>query len=188
MNWLRLHRRSALIVGATLILPLLLYINTLLSLVGMRQAFQAEIDGLTPRIARLQGLVEHEAQLQSSSGDIEKKVVNLVYPATQDRTTVSASLQKDVRQILTDAGLSVSNSQVLPVREREAFDYIAVKLTVSGDVPSLDAALAAIAAFMPLVLVESLDVWPKRLSRRAVGTDNQSINATLQLLSLRSLQ
>ena len=193
MNWLRSHQRSAWIIGLTLLLPALLYANTLFGMLELRQEYQSEIDGLEPRIARLQGLIDHEDQLRAAAGEVGKRVVNLVYPAAEDRATVSANLQKDARQILMDAGLSVSNSQVMPVREKDLFDYIGVKLTVTGSIAGLNAALAGIGDYRPIVLVESLDVWPKRDSRRGSrsarpGGGEQTISATLQLLSLRAAQ
>ena len=93
-----------------------------------------------------------------------------------------------MRQILVEAGLSVSNSQVLPVREEGVFDYIGLKLTVTGSVASLDAALAAIAAYRPLLLTESLDMWPNRTRGRKGEADQQTVSASLQLLSLRAVQ
>ncbi|MEH6637627.1 MAG: type II secretion system protein GspM [Halioglobus sp.] len=188
MNWIRSHKRSASIVGLTLLVPVFLYLNALFGLLGMRHNYQSEIDGLEPRIARMQGLLQHEQQLGEAAAKVDKQVVNLVYAATADRATVSAALQTDVRQILVDAGLSISNSQVMPVREKEAFDYISVKLTVTGSLASLDAALITLAGYMPLVLVESLEVWSARASRRNKVSKEQTINATLQLLSLRAAQ
>lgn len=188
MNWWQLHRRSAVIVALTLLLPALFYMSTVWSLLGTRSQYQTEIDALQPRIGRLRGLLEHEDQLRASTAAIDQQVLNLVYPASDDRTTVSAQLQTDVRQLLVTAGLSVSNSQVLPVRERDTFDHVAVRVTVTGSLLGLDAALSAIADYTPVILVESLDVWPKRQSRRASGAGEQTINATLQLLSLRAVQ
>jgi general secretion pathway protein M len=188
VSWLRSNQRSAWIIGLTLTIPALLYLNALLGLLSMRQGYQSEIDALAPRIARLQGLTEHEDQLRESAIRVDKRVGKLAYPATEDRATVSARLQKNVRQIFVEAGLSVSNSQVLPVREENAFDYIGLKLTVTGDVAALDAAMAAVAGYTPLLLVESLDVWPARGSSRKSNTKVQTINASLQLLSLRAVQ
>ena len=188
MNWLKSNQRAGWIIGLTLIIPVVLYLNVLLSLLGMRQGYQADIDRLEPRIARLQGLIEYEDQLRDSAARVDKQVVNLAYPATTDRATVSATLQTNIRQLLVEAGLSVSNSQVLPVREKDAFDYIGLKLTVTGDVASLDAALAAITGYLPMLLVESLEVWPARANRRKDAIEVQEISASLQLLSLRAIQ
>jgi general secretion pathway protein M len=188
MSWLRSNQRSAWIIGLTLLIPVLIYLNVLLGLLSLRQGYQAEIDTLAPRIARLQGLIEYEDQLRDSALEVDKQMVNMVYPATEGSAAASTRLQKNVRQIFVEVGLSVSNSQVLPIREKNAFDYIGLKLTVTGDVAALDAAMIAIAGYTPLLLVESLDVWPARGSSRQGKTGVQTISASLQLLSLRAVQ
>ena len=188
MTWLRTHQRTAWICGLTLLLPALLFFDLLVSLWGLRQDVQAEIDRLQPRIARLQGLVDYEDQLREVAGKVGSRVLDLVYPAAEDRAEVAATLQKDVREILTEAGLSVTNSQVLQTRERGNFDYVGVKLTVSGDLVALDEALAGLARHLPLVLVEALDVYVKRRSRNKDEPEQQLITASIQLLSLRSAE
>ena len=93
--------------------------------------------------------------------------------------------QTSVRQILSEAGLTISNSQVLPVREQDDFDYISIRLTVEGDLSALDAALNDIAKFRPLLLVETLEMRSLRSGRMAKGA--QIITASLQLFSLRAI-
>lgn len=188
MNWLRSHRRTAWICGLTLLLPVVLFFNALLGLWDVRQEAQAGIDRIQPRLARLQGLINFEDQLREAAEKVDTQVAELVYPATEDRTTVAAELQSQVRDIFGDAGLSVTNSQVLPVREQGNFDYIGVKLTVRGELPALDAALAGLATYLPLVLVESLDVYPARAGRGKDRIEQQVITASLQVLSLRAAQ
>lgn len=185
MNWLRSHKRIAWVCGLTLLLPLFVYLNTLFGLWEMRIAYQSDIDHLTPRIARLQGITGYEGQLRDSAAQGSKEVVKRVYPASGDRATVSAQLQTNARHIFSEAGLTVSNSQVLPLREQENFDYISIRLTVEGDLSALDTALAEIADFRPLLLVESLDMRPLRSGRKVKGA--QVVSATLQLLSLRAI-
>ncbi|MEZ5572074.1 MAG: type II secretion system protein GspM [Halioglobus sp.] len=184
MSWLRSHRRVAWICGLTLLVPLLFYTNALLGLVEMRSTYQSEIDSLNPRIARLRGMIGFESQLRDSSAQGMQEVAELVYPASRDRATVSAELQTSVREILSNAGLSVSNSQVLPVREKDNFDHISIRLTVEGDLSGLDEALTAIARFRPILLVESLEIGALRSSR---SSQEQTVSATVQLLSLRAL-
>lgn len=190
MNWYQANSRSAWIIGLTLLVPLLLYGNILFSLVAVRQTYQADIDRIAPRVARLQGLIENEEALGLAAERAERLMVDLVYPVTEDRAAVSARLQQDVRQMLVDAGLSVTNSQVLPVREEAMFDHIGLKLTVNGDIEALDAGLAALTAHRPLLLVESLEVWPNRTGRRNKDDEEapHSLSASLQLLSLRAVQ
>jgi hypothetical protein len=185
MNWLRSHRRIAWICGLTLLVPLLLYVNALLAMLDIWRSSQSEIHNVKPRIARMRGLIGYESQLQDLSARGKEEVVKLVYPASGDRATVSAALQTSVRDILSNAGLAVSNSQVLPIREVEKFDHISIRLTVEGDMAGLDSALSAIARFRPLLLVESLELGSVQTSRGNPNT--QIVTATLQLLSLRAV-
>lgn len=187
MTWLRTHRRSAIIVGLTLLLPILLYLNVLLGLLGLRFEYQGEISDLQPRIARLQGLIDNEDALRQSAGQVDARLAELGYPATEDANAVAATLQADVRQLFSEAGLEVSNSQVLPTRQEERFDLMAIKLTASGDMSALDAALIGIAAFRPMLLVESLDVFPARGQRQRGEPEGQQVTAVFQLLALRLL-
>lgn len=185
--WIKAHPRSAVICGATLLLPVLFYLNLFFGAWGLRAEYAADVDRLGPRIARLQGIQQVEGLLRESSGLVQQQSARLVYPASAERTSVAAAMQSDVRQLMTEAGLTVSNSQVLPVREEEKFDYIGVKLTVAGDVASLDRALAELADFTPMIIVESLDVWPTRQRSRQGETAQQDATASLRLLSLRSV-
>ncbi len=187
MNWLQANKRSAWIIGLTLLVPVLIYLNALLGLLAVRQEYAASADRLLPRIARLEGLIASGDPIQGSAEKVGRVVANLVYPVTADRDTVSATLQKDVRQILVESGLSVSNSQVLPVRQEDEFDYISLKLTVTGDLADLDTALSALSGYTPLLLVESLDLWPNR-GAALKEQPAQTISASLQLFSLRAVQ
>ena len=188
MSWLRKHPRTAWICGLTLLLPALLYFKVLLGLWGVRQDAQAEIDRVEPRIARLQGLIAFEETLEEAAREAATEVDKLVYPVSADSATVAAELQSKVRDVLGEAGLSVTNSQVMPVREQGSFDYIGVKLTVTGGLPALDSALAELAVYLPLVLVEALEVYPARARRGRDEPEQQLVTASLQVLSLRAIQ
>ena len=187
LDWVRSHQRSAIICGLTAILPLLVYLNMLFGVLGLRAEYVNDIDRLQPRIARLQGVKSVEAQLTESAGGVQQQMGRLVYPATADHASVAAALQKDIRQLMTQAGLSVSNSQVLPVREEEKFDFIGLKLTVSGDIAALDETLARLAEFTPLVIVESLEAWPTRQRRNKGEPEAQVVTASVRLVSLRAV-
>lgn len=187
IDWIKSHRRSAIICGATLLVPLLVYLNLLFSAWDLRAGYVDDIERIAPRIARLEGVKQVEERLRESAGQVQQQMSRLVYPASSERASVAASMQTDVRQLLNDAGLNVSNSQVLPVREEERFDYIGVKLTVAGDMESLDLALEELAEFAPLVIVEGMDIWPTRQRRSSGEPELQEATISLRLLSLRSV-
>ncbi|MEP4146610.1 MAG: type II secretion system protein GspM [Halioglobus sp.] len=190
IEWVKTHQRSALICGLTLLLPFLVYLNLLFSAWGLSAEYSSDMSRLPQRIARLEGLQEVEDALRESSAAVQQSTSRLVYPSTAETASVAASMQSDVRQLMAEAGLTVSNSQVLPVREEDKFDYIGVKLTVNGSVEGLDQALAELASFAPLIVVEGLDVWPtrQRTTRGAAKAPPvQDATISVRLLSLRSL-
>jgi general secretion pathway protein M len=186
VSWWRAHRRSAVLVGVTLLLPLLILLRGLFGVVALATDYASERARIEPRIARLQGLMEREEALREASDAAQQELRAIAYAATQDATVLAASLQADVRQIMDDAGLSVSNSQVMPAREDQFFEQVAVKLTVSGSLEALDSALIGIAAFRPQLLVESLDAFPARQRERGKPAQ-QNVTMVLQLMALRQL-
>ena len=185
MIWLRSHRHIAWICGVTLLLPLALYINTLLGLWALHRTYQSDIDHLIPRIARQYGLIEYEDELRDASNRASRQVATLVYPASRETASVSTALQSDIRRIFSEAGLTVSNSQVLPLRTEEHFDRININLSARGDISGVDAALTGIADFRPLLLVESLEMRPLQSGRS--GGKEQIVVVSLQLLALRAI-
>lgn len=188
LEWVRTHRRSAAICGLTLLVPALVYLNLLGKAWSLRAEYQDEIQRLQPRIARLSGIKAHEEELTAAASSARQMIDRLVHPVTTDRAEVSAALQNDVWQLLTDAGLSVSNSQVMPLREGEQFDYIGLKLTASGEIAALDDALADLADFTPIVILESLDIWPNRDRGSRDGSPPvQHVTASMKLVSLRAV-
>lgn len=186
MNWLKTHRQTAWIVGFTLVIPAVLYFYALGNLLGVRSGIQVEIDRLAPRVARMQGLRDAQADMEAALANGGRENAGMVYPSSQDEAAVSAALQAEVRRLLGDAGMSISNSQVLPSEELASFDRIGINVTATGDIASLDAALESLAIYRPMLLVESLDVYPNRSRSRADEPTAQTVTARFQIMSLRS--
>jgi general secretion pathway protein M len=187
VSWLATHRRSAVILGLTLLVPVYLYLSGLVKLLALGAEDAERIGDLRPRIARLQGLIDNEASLRAAAGEVGERLEALGYPPTQDATAVAASLQAEVRQLLAEADLSVTNSQVLPTRNEDDFDLVGLKVTVKGTLPSLDAALASLAAYRPMLLIESLDAFPSRGGARRDERAPQQLTAVIEVLALRRL-
>ena len=188
MNWFQQNRRSAGIVAATLLIPVLCLVYLLASLLLIRHDYQIEIDRLEPRIARLKGLLESEPALQASVGDVSLQLGSAVYPAAVSRPTVSAELQNSVRGLFVGVGLSVSNMQALPIIEGDDFDRVGLRLTISGGLPEIDSALMALSAHSPRVFVEGIDMQSISSTRRGRRDKTQEVSATLRLVSLRAVQ
>ena len=188
-SWIMANRKAAVLVGLTLALPLFLLVSLSVDLLLTRQEYRQQIERLDPRIARLRGLVKTEKKLQRAYKKAEAGLEELTYSTGQNSDAVATAMQKNVRAIISAAGLSVANSQVLPVKEAEGFDEIRLKLTIKGDISALDAALMQLTNYRPLLLIESTEIWPDRRARRrnVDVPEQQQLTASLQLLSLRPL-
>lgn len=184
--WVQRHRRAAVLVGITLLVPVWLFVWALGEILSVRGEYRDQIDFMAPRIARLQGLIDHEDAIRAALEGSGATVANEIYAGQGDAASVSATLQAEARDILIDAGLEVTNSQVLPVRKHERHDYVGVKLVAQGDIEALDAALTALLAFRPRMFVETIDVIPRRVRSGANAVAEQTITVTIQLLSVRA--
>ena len=187
MTTLKPYSASVVVVAVSLLVPLFLVLYLALDFWLMRAGYQSEIDRLQPRVSRMLGLLESEQQLQVAADRLTTQVASLVYPASEDPATISAALQKNIRQIMTTAGLSVTNSRILPLSQDEQFARVGLVLTVTGGLDALDAALLELSDYTPLLLIDSLDIKPRGRTRSRDGNGVQSMTATLQLLTLRSM-
>ena len=188
MKWLRLHRKDALVISLTLLLPLYVFLYFANSLVQHSLESRNEIVKITPRIARLLGLIDSEQKMQESLLIVSDGSKSLTYPSTEEESVISASLQAELRRIMTEAGLTVSNSQVQKIRREGKFDHIGLKVTALGTIEALDLALAGLENYRPLVLVESLNVYPNRKKSAAQTNYRQTVTARFELISLRLVQ
>lgn len=184
MKWWQRNKRAAAVVGLTLVIPLAGLIYFLADFWVMRAGYQDEIDRLIPRIARLKGLAASGAQLTDSSGNVADKMRSLVYSKSDDQATLAASLQRDVRGMFSLAGLSVSDSRVLPPRAEDGFDRIGLNVTVTGGMVAIDMALQSLSAYMPLIVIESVDIKPDRVSSRT-NASQQTVTASLRMFALK---
>lgn len=185
MVWLKNHRRSALFVGVTLAVPLYLFLSSMGALWSLRASYKDDSEAIEPRLERLLGLIENEEQLTSALSEMDAALSDQVYPKETDAAGVAAALQAEARRIFSESGFEVTNSQVLPNRKRDDFDYVAVKMAARGDLAALDQTLAGLVAFRPIIFIESFDVFPNRQPRGKDVVAEQSLTVTMQLLSLR---
>lgn len=188
MNWFKDNRRDAAFIAITLAVPVFLLLVVVIDLFGMRAGYQGEIDRLEPRIARLMGLAAQEDELGSAASAVDARLLDLVYPITEDRASVSASLQKNVRDIFSDTGMVINNSQMLPIEQNEGLDRISVKVTASGSLDALDTSLSDVASYRPLLMVESMEIHPGRGASARGQRQPQTVVATIQILALRQAQ
>jgi general secretion pathway protein M len=187
--------RPTIVVGFTLGLVALLALYWILQFWFLRSGFVAEIESIQPRTARLLGIVESFDQLELASSGVGGVLRDLTYPAERDSATTAAAMQQDIRELMVDAGLSVSGSQILPVRKAAGFDRLSLDITAEGNIDELDDAFSSLDELRPLVFTESVTVKPirvRRSNRRGAveednsnGEDPRKLTARFHLFSLR---
>ena len=188
IEWMKLHRRSAILIGLTLLVPLYLYLRLLFGLAGEWSESGDSIEKYEPRIARLSGLLAAQDMLSSGADELAAVTEGLVFAGNIPQSTVAARLQTTVRQLFSAAGMSVLDSQVMQVRTEEAFDRMGVKLSATGSLEALDIALGELATHRPMLLVESIEVRPVPESRRNNGPKGQVLNVAVQVAGLRAIR
>ncbi len=187
--------RSTVVVGLSLLCLVTLVLFAIADFWLMRQDYAGEIENITPRTARLLGFIQTEEQLAEAVSGLDGVLEELAYSGARDSAMTAASMQQEIREVMTGTGLSVLGSQILKSKQIEGFEQINLDITVEGNIGSLDEAIASLRVLRPMVLVESVDIKPLRVrsTRRGKETEPQledprKLSARFRLLSLRLLR
>lgn len=184
--------RSTIVVGVTLGLVLLVILYCVGHLWVLRQGYVSEIELIKPRTARLLGMLDSSDQIKEAHSEAAIILDEIAYPVLRDSAATAAAMQKEIRELMTDAGLSISGSQVLPRQAEQGFDRLTLDITAEGNTGALEQALAELESMRPVVFVKSVNIKPARVSRRrsrnreepTIG-DARKVTARFQLISLR---
>jgi len=184
--------RPTIVVGCSLGIIALLVLYWVLHFWLLRQGFAGEIEAIQPRTARLLGIMASFDQLEVASTEAGGVLREFAYPANRDSATTAAAMQQDIRELMTGAGLSISGSQILPVRRADGFDRLGLDITAEGNIDALDEAFSSLGVMRPLVFVESVTVKPLRIrslrqreAESTAGRDTRKLTARFHLFSLR---
>lgn len=182
--------RPTIVVGTCAGFASILVLACIVYFLSMRQEFVREIESIEPRTARLLGILESAGKLEAASAAAQARLRDLAFPSGRDSATVAASLQQNVRELMNDAGISVTGSQILATRSADGYDRLTLDITGEGNIEALDNTLAELELMRPLVFVESLKIKPVRMRRGSAqtapeGEDPRRLNARFQLFALR---
>ncbi|WP_339615955.1 type II secretion system protein GspM [uncultured Gilvimarinus sp.] len=134
---------------------------------------------LEPQIGRLKGLAKVEKDITNAAQTSANELSLLTYSAEAAASAQANNMQQSLRELFSQAGVIVNGSQILPVVEQDYFNRIRVRLTVSSDIEQLTELLLMLASQNPIVVIDTLEVKPKRQRR----TDEQVLNIDIVLSS-----
>ena len=184
--------RPLVVVGITVSAAVLLCLYAIVQFWMMRAAYAGEIENVQPRTARLLGIEESAAEL-ANAGERADLLLGEVAYLSADSAANAASMQLEIRELMTSAGMSIATSQILPAQQYEGYERLRLDITVEGNVNELDAALDELSSARPLVYIASARVKQYRGSgsnsyRRHVQSGNpndpRKLTVRLELFSL----
>jgi len=119
---------------------------------AVREPF-ADLQG---RYARLAGMREMAPQIERSLADVSERLSGHVHTAAMGADRVGTDLQQRARRVAEEAGMTVTGSQILPVRPVAGFAQVPVTLTVEGSLEALRAMLLGLGMERPSIVVDSV--------------------------------
>ncbi|MDO3385241.1 type II secretion system protein GspM [Gilvimarinus sp. SDUM040013] len=171
-QWL-VYGTFAAILAAALVLFLYCFTNFLL--------YRAQVSDMMPRVARLQGMLQSEGDIRQAESRVSDYLTEFMY-TDEDANAIAVRMQQNLRSMFSSSGLTVSGSGIRPAKELEGLTRVGLTINAEGELEQLEETLRKLSQARPLVIVESLDVQPKR--RRGKDT-SQEIEVRIQLYSMK---
>lgn len=148
--------RTAFIQALTLLLLVLPLLGAAYVVWFKHQRVEGILAGIEPRYARLQGLIDSQADLLALESKASAQLARLAYPSTTDAAKSGNDAQQRIRSLFADSRLDVISTQVLPAKETGKFDKISITVRVEGDLSGIQAALEKLSAQTPIAVLDSM--------------------------------
>jgi len=165
---LQLSTAQWLMLAAPLLLVLLAGSAAFGWIYAKHHRAQQQLDDMQPRYARLLGMQAQQDEIRQALQRIAAVKARHVYPGESDATQTGNALQQRLRDVFTQAGLSVLSSQVrIPAQdakaekdkeEAPAYGRVEILLSVDGSWEALQRALLAVHAIRPDVGLDEMRI------------------------------
>lgn len=182
---IQLDRRDATVIFLTLLLVLVPLTLAGGYLYSKHQWATDKIAEVTPRHARLAGLLANKDNLLQAADRANAQVTAYVFPASQDAVQLGNEVQQKMRGVLSSAGLTVVSSQVMPAKDSKddkEFERIPLTVRAEGELLAVYLAMAALAEQKPAILLDGFNLQTSGPPVKGV----QRMAVQLNLLFLRA--
>lgn len=177
-------RRMLLVVGLSLAAIVILFAFVINVSWRHFHDYDVQARRLEPKISRLMGVEQSQELLEQAGKKIELQLAAIAYPVVKDVETTGATMQRKVREVMTQAGMTVSGSKILPIRKKDGYDEIALDLTATGSMDAFANILKDLKGMAPIVIVENINIKPARKTRRNKAIP-QNVLVQFKVFSLR---
>jgi hypothetical protein len=162
---LPVQARSVLI-GAGLVV-MVLTLLALGNIFGWWMSNVSEISATKPRISRLLGYIEAAPRITDALADVNVALSELAIEDTGDSGRGGALLQQQLRQIASEAGLTVVGSEVKEPEALDALVKLNATLELTGGPDDFDAFLERLYLGVPALFPEGMKIEAmRRINRR----------------------
>lgn len=188
LSSLPIEARAIVAIGCGVALVVGLW--TVISIVGAYARQFSEQGRLEPRIGRLIGYEASAESLSASRAGAENALASLAFVREADASSVGAELQQVLRAYASQAGLTVSGSQLEledDIDDEQRFTRMIVSLTLEGPPIALDTFLSSLYRHSPALLVSDLDLRSMPPRRRGGKTDHdpERLSVTTKVAAVR---
>lgn len=142
------------------------------------------LDGLTPRYARLAGILEAGIFIRARGREANEGLLALAYGPDVEVPRIGTDLQQRIRRLAEEVGVRVSGSQIQPVREHDGFLVVGVTATMDGEIGEVAEFLSRIENENPPLIAEKFLVQAPRAVRRGEIATRVSVQITIGALRL----
>ncbi|MFZ5580734.1 MAG: type II secretion system protein GspM [Pseudomonadota bacterium] len=115
---------TILVVGLAIFFPLQ----------GKQEKYNATIQSIQPRLERLQGMLDHSAEVQRNLEQASQAINRYFYPASSPPNQIDTELTARLRGLAQQSGMTIGGMRPLPARKEQSMDVFLLSMSLSGTV------------------------------------------------------
>ena len=179
----------SVLIGAVLTVTALT-LMTLSHLFGWWIGHVADISATKPRISRLLGYIDAAPRINATLAEVDIALSDLAIEDTGDTGRGGALLQQQLRQLASEAGLTVVGSEVKTPEPLDALVKLNATLQLTGGPDDLDEFFQRLYRASPALFPEAMKIEAlRRINRRRqpstlVGTEDH-VSARIDIAAFR---
>jgi general secretion pathway protein M len=158
---------------------------TVLPLWSANQYYEEAIASMQDRLEKLQRASAMSANLQAQYDQLKRwQLGDAHYLTSGSSALAGAELQRIIKRIAASNNAELVSTQILPVRQAEAFTQVTLKARMRGTLTSMTQIFYAIETGEPFLFLDKVSLWQRGGQRRwrgAVAAGPQLLDVDIEL-------
>lgn len=176
------NRDRWLAIALLCLVIVLVYIIIIMPLITVADDYRGSIEDLEFKLQRYERLAAQKESVLRQFDNIKKQqAANNNFISKKSPALASADLQKLVKSTITGAGGVLTSTQVVPSREQDQFQRIAIKVRMTGGIELLRTVLYELESARPMLIIENINIRGmrgrrNRRTRKIDPSDQLNVN------------